>query len=453
MLGVGMKELILKYAPVWLQNLAITIYNTMQYRMRRGGAYRQWRKYYLEADSLTMDEIAAIQNERLSEFLLFARSSSDWYSSSDLLSGLNGFGVLEKKHLIENLNEISTIKEKAAVVSYTGGTTGASMKVYYTKDDVRQRQALLDHFRSGYGYVLGKKTAWFSGKSLVRDQDLARGICYRDDWVNRIRFFSTFNISPRSFDAYWTALVGFQPEYIVGFPSSVFDICVIAKQRGLKYSGEIKAFFPTAETVLPIHREVIGDVLGCRLVDQYASSEGAPFILECKAGSKHIHPLSGVFEVVDSDLNEAVEGELLVTSFTTHGTPLIRYRVGDRVKLADPGFVCTCGSVFPVVESIDGRTSDFVLSREKGRVNLGNISNCTKGVKGMVCFQIRQYSVDEIAVSVVANDSFDDKNESVFIAALRERVGLGMRILLERVDDIPREKSGKFRFVKNLMEN
>lgn len=444
-----MRNIILEFAPVWLQNAFISAYNALQYRLRRGGVYTNKKVILKGFDKLGENEILDAQNKRLSSFLSWVNKNSDWYKSIKSGAELSDYPVLEKSSVLSSLDKIATIEEKKAVVSLTGGTTGASMKVLYTKNDTQERHALLDHFRESYGYTLGKKVAWFSGKNLTREKDLAKGICYRDDWINKIRFFSTFHICEKYFDAYWKALEDFAPEFMVGFPSSVYDICVMAKAKGLKYKGKVKVFFPTAETVLSMHRELIGEVLGCRLANQYASSEGAPFILECHHGSMHIHPLSGVFEVVDSHLKPAREGEMLVTSFTTHGTPLIRYRIGDRMKLAPEDYRCECGSVFPVVEYIDGRTSDFVLSPENGRVNLGNISNCTKDIAGIICFQVQQDSVNKVLVRIVATDDFDKVHEANFIRALAERLGPSMEIIVERVPEIRREASGKFRIVKN----
>jgi phenylacetate-CoA ligase len=326
------------------------------------------------------------------------------------------------------------------------------MKVLYTKEDIQERNAMLDHFRAGYGYKLGKRTAWFSGKDLARPKDLEKGICYRDDWINHIRFFSTFHITDRYFDSYWKAFTQFAPEYLVGFPSSVYDICVMARERGLTFKGVVKAFFPTAETVLPQHREVIGEVLGCPLIDQYASSEGAPFILQCEKGRLHIHPLTGIFEVVDENLEPAQEGEILVTSFSTRGTPLIRYRIGDRIKLAPEDERCACGSHFPLVEHIDGRSSDFIWSPENGKVNLGNISNCTKDAPGIICFQVVQHEEKAVEVKLVKGREFTRQDGENFLRALEARLGKGMAIHIEHVDEIAKEKSGKFRIVKNVMQ-
>lgn len=225
----------------------------------------------------------------------------------------------------------------------------------------------------------------------------------------------------------------------------------MAQERGLSYQGKVDTFFPTAETVLPVHRELIPAMLGCRVVDQYAASEGAPFILQCPQGSLHIHPLTGVFEVVDEAMQPAREGEILVTSFTTRGTPLIRYRIGDRIKLAPDDYRCPCGSCFPVVQHIEGRSTDFIWSPENGKVYLGNISNSTKDAEGITCFQIVQEAPDTVDVAVMATPSFTQEQRERFVHALGLRLGQSMRIRLDLVDDIPREPSGKFRIVKNRL--
>lgn len=448
---MSFKDKVYKYCPFYIQNIAISVFNTLQYKVRRGGNYWDFRSYYKEIGLLSSEKVNKISEERLNLFLKNVSNSSFWYKNY-FGQPLKKYPVLEKKDILEYLNDISTIVEKDAVVSLTGGTTGTSMKVFYTKENTQERHALLDHFRAQYGYKLGKKCAWFSGKNIVTEENIKKGICYRDDYINKIRFFSTFHITDKNFDVYWAAFNKFAPEFIVGFPSSVYELCSMAAARGLKLENTVKAFFPTAETLLPIHREVIGSVLGCKIADQYASSEGAPFILECEHGGLHIHPLTGVFEVVDENMQPAQEGEILVTSFTTEGTPLIRYRIGDRIKLAPEDKQCVCGSCFPLVEKIEGRSTDYILSPTHGKVNLGNISNSTKGVDGIIQFQVIQQELERVQVLVVATEGFNEKAKTIFIAALAERFGPQLDIDLQVVSEIPKEKSGKFRIVKNLLQ-
>ena len=444
--------LVLSIMPVFIQNSLISLYNTWQYMVRHGGKYSFYKEYYQYFSKSSETEIRAEHKRRLDDFLKLSVGKSKFYFPYRSFIDLNDFPILNKEDVINSLDHITTIKEKYALVSLTGGTTGASMKVLYTKENIQERHAMLDHFREQYGYKLGNKCAWFSGKNIVTELDLKKGICYRYDYINKIRFFSTFHITEKNFDVYWTAFCKFAPEYMVGFPSSVYEICAMAAARGLKLENTVRAFFPTAETVLPVHREVIGSVLGCKIADQYASSEGAPFILECKHGGLHIHPLTGVFEVVDENMQPAQEGEILVTSFTTEGTPLIRYRIGDRIKLASEDKVCACGSFFPLVEKIEGRSTAYIFSPTHGKVNLGNISNSTKGVKGIIQFQVIQNELSRVEVLVFATNEFNKSEQVKFKQALAERFGPEMEIKINCVEDIAKEQSGKFRIVKNNLK-
>lgn len=445
-------NMINKLLPVFTQNILISVYNSYQYRIRHDGQYEFYRDYYDKFSKSSELEVESEQKRRLANFLDLSVNKSTWYNRYVEYQSLKDFSVLNKEDIINNLDSIATISERDAVVSLTGGTTGASMKVLYTKENTQERHALLEHFRAQYGYTLGKKCAWFSGKDIVTENNLKKGICYRDDYINKIRFFSTFHITDNNFDIYWAAFCKFAPEFIVGFPSSVYELCAMAATRGLKLENTVKAFFPTAETLLPIHREVIIAVLGCKVADQYASSEGAPFILECEHGGLHIHPLTGIFEVVDENMQPAQEGEILVTSFTTEGTPLIRYRIGDRIRLASQNKQCLCGSCFPLVEKIEGRSTDYILSPTQGKINSVNISNSTKGVIGIIQFQVIQKELKQVQVLVVASDSFTYQEQGKFKTALAERFGPQLEIRLQVVDELPKEKSGKFRVVKNLIK-
>jgi len=442
------KSFVINHFPLILQNILISLFNTYQYKVRHRGQYKAWKKYYNNYMYASKDDLDCEQEKRLKNTLNYARENSRWYKDIDV-ECLSNNPILLKKNIVNNLNDIATIAESEAIISQTGGTTGASMKVFFKEEDIQERYAILDTFREQYGYTLGKKTAWFSGKSIVSAKDLNKRVCSRDDLINKIRFFSTFHINNKNFEIYWDSLVSFMPEFIVGFPSSVYEICQIAESKQLTFPGKVKVFFPTAETVLSEHRTTISKVLGCKVIDQYSASEGAPFIIECKSSRLHIHPLTGIFEVNDKFGKPSNEGSLYVTSFSTKGTPLIRYDIGDRIKLSKSDLECDCGLNFPLVDSIEGRTNDYILSPENGKVNLGNISNCTKGIKGIQYFQIIQDIKNEIEVKVVSDSSFTSYEKSSFIDALKERVGNEMIIKLTVVPDIPKEKSGKFRMVKN----
>src|SRR5699024_3051362 len=81
----------------------------------------------------------------------------------------------------------------------------------------------------------------------------------------------------------------------------------------------------------------------------------------CSEGNLHYHMLSGVIE-------QGEDNEMLITSFMNNGTPLIRYRIGDKIIFSEREEKCACGSAFPVVQSLDGRTTDYIESASNGKI-------------------------------------------------------------------------------------
>ena len=144
--------------------------------------------------------------------------------------------------------------------------------------------------------------------------------------------------------------------------------------------------FTTSETLTPSQREVIERVFRCPVRNQYGSSEGAPFIMECRQGRLHIDVTSGVFEVVDADDQPAKSGEVLVTSFYMRETPLIRYRIGDRITLSDEAR-CPCGWDSPLAASIEGRASDFIDIPGRGKIFASQIGDCVKHLHWVLAFR------------------------------------------------------------------
>lgn len=455
----NMRHLIRDLAPGVLGDVLFTALNVSQYRLRHSGEYGKWRDYYAMHLRSQAEQLEHQQLLRLRSFLAHCREASPHYRKilGDFDVGratpqaLRDLPVLEKSDLRAKVSEITTLAPGDGIVSMTGGTTGNSMSVFYCAEDMQERFAFVDMFRESSGYRLGSRIAWATGKEIVSRMDLRNGRYFRKDLKNRILFLSTFHLTEETFDSYWEELVRMRPEFLLGFPSFFHELGVFALRKGLSLEG-VRACFPTAETVTDAHRSIISQVFGCSLQDQYASSEGAPFIVQCAQGRYHIQPHTGVFEVVDEHGQPAESGEMLVTSFSTRGTPLVRYRIGDSVALSPSDATCSCGFGGRLVERIEGRSADSISTPSGAKISSVNLSNATKGVKGIDLYQIQQCSGEEILVRVVAGAEFDDGEERNLIAALRERVGDEMRIGVERVESIERERSGKFRVVKPAMD-
>lgn len=455
-----MKEKIYFMLPDFLQNALITLFNVLAYRQRYGKEYWHFRKVFSDNKWLPLPELEKIQRDKFSEFVQDAIRLSAFYR--ELYQGVDDAGnidniatlpIVTKEMLRKEIHRVHTISKADGIVSKTGGTTGKSLEVLFTVSDMQERFAMLDHFRGNFGYELGKKTAWFSGKNLLDRTDICKSRFWKTDWKHQVRYYSTFHIKDEYLSHYLENLKEFKPKFMVGFPSSMISLAHYGVKHHIVFpDGMIKAIFPTAETITDEIRQTLEDYFRAPVYNQYASSEGAPFIIECAQRNLHLELQSGVFEVVDDFGRPARSGKMLVTSFTTHGTPLIRYDIGDAITLSSQQ--CSCGNHNPVVAEISGRIDDFVYSPENGKINLGNVSNTLKDTKGIVSFQVIQDSLDAIEILVVKDDTvYDDSIEKVFLKNWRHRVGDKMAVRLRYVPEIPVEKSGKFRMVKNNIKN
>ena len=362
---------------------------------------------------------------------------------------------MKKEEVRKHIEELYTVSKSEGIISKTGGTTGKSVEVRFTEDNMQERYAMLDDFRNRFGYELGKKTAWFSGKDLLTAGDIKKNRFWKTDAFYKVRYYSTFHIKKEYLRFYVEDLLKYQPEYLVGFPSTMLEIAKYGLENGYTYpKGRTKAIFPTAETVTVEMRTQIEPFFHTKMYNQYASSEGAPFIFECAEGKLHLELQSGVFEVLDEEDQPANSGRLILTSFTTEGTPLIRYDIGDTMTVEASDVVCICGNNNPLVKEILGRIDDFIYSPENGKINLGNVSNTLKDTKGIIKFQVLQDHLNELDIFIIADEkAYSPKVEAVFLKNWRDRVGPLMEIRLHYVDEIAVEKSGKFRMVKNYIKD
>lgn len=459
----ALKQRLYNGLPHYLQNLLITLFD-LQYYRRRAGRYKQHKRNHALLYQAPLDMQLQEQNRRLVELVAFAQQTSPFYAK--LYEGIDLTAVRSavnlpllpmvlKEDVRTNIETIATVPASRAYVAHTGGTTGKSLEIFYTWPDFQERQAVLDFFRERFGWTLGKRTAWFSGKQLLSPRDLQLHRYWKTDlWFN-IRYYSTFNMSQESMGSYVDDLNRWNPEYFSGFPSSIYELAAFIKRSGKPLRCKPRAIFTTSETLIPVQTRVIEEVFQTQVVDQYSSSEGAPFVIQCEHGSWHMLPWTGIIELLDEKGNVgADEGEVCITYFHSHGTPLIRYRLGDYMRFADPHYRCACGCECPVVERIEGRAIDFLYSRERGRINVVNVANSVKYTPGIVQMQAVQQAVDKITVSMVVNPAVHSHAErQQLLKELRDRLGEKIEITLVTADVLPREQNGKYRLVKNLVRD
>src|SRR5690554_1290098 len=400
---MGFIDKIYKCTPIFMQNFMISVSGYLRNRKRYGKAYYRHRLFLKEFDKYTLEEKLKYQETELIKFIKYSYKNSNFYKklyegidieNIKSIEDLKKLPYVDKEMLRSNIEDVFTIKKSDAVVGRTGGTTGKSLVVRFLKEDFMKRMAMLDHFKSRLGFEhLKMKRATFNGKHIVPPTQKKK-VFWRYNKACKQMIYSTFHITEDNLKYYVDSFNKFKPDAIDGFFTSICDLASYIERHNIKLEFQPIAVFPISETLTKSGRDLIERVFKCKVYDQYASSEGAPFVTECKNQKLHIELSTGVFENLEENSNE-----ILVTSFTTHGTPLIRYRIGDSMDLNSNDNECSCGLQTTMVKSIQGRSLDFLYTIEGAKINSGNVANLFKNVpNAIIRAQTIQNKLDEIII-------------------------------------------------------
>lgn len=450
---MGRLERIYDRVPICLQNLMCSVSGWKKYRARYGEAYWKAREFCREFDTWPLERQLEYQKTELLRLIHWAPEHSafyrEFYQGIDLdtirsVEDLKKLPILDKETLRANIERVYTVKKTAGNTANTGGTTGKSLTVVSAGQDGQKRMAILDHFKARVGFEnLKMRRASFNGKHIIPPGQ-KRHVYWRYNLPCKQMIYSSFDLTEENLAYYVKSLNRFKPQAIDGFFTSICDVARYIERHGLSLRFQPVAVFPTSETLTPEGRELIERVFRCKVYDQYASSEGAPFVTECPAQRLHMELNTGVFEIQEN-------GEILVTSFTTYGTPLIRYAIGDVMVPETPDAVCSCGLHGPMIREIRGRRLDYLLRADGARINAGNVSNLLKYMpNNVIRAQFRQQKLGELLILLeLADGVLDEKGRREILEECRHTMGSDTAVQIRIVQEIPREASGKFRMIVN----
>nr|WP_299242816.1 hypothetical protein [uncultured Halomonas sp.] len=442
-------------SPIWLQNVMVTAAGYRNNKVRYGKAYDAYREFLNKFDCMPINDKLEYQRAELVRFICYAHENSKFYqelykgidiSKIHSVEDIKQLPIVDKEMLRSCADDVFTIAHKGAVEGHTGGTTGKSLVVLRTPEDMMKRMAMLDHFKQRVGFKHRRmRRATFNGKHIIPPGQKNK-VFWRYNHACKQMIYSSFHITEDNAGYYVDSLNHFKPQALDGFFTCMVDIANYIERNNIELEFQPIAIFPTSETLTQPGRELLERVFKCKVYDQYASSEGAPFVTECEKQQLHIELASGVFEHF-----EEKSDEVLVTSFTTHGTPLIRYRIGDSMRFSDSSKVCLCGMQSPLVESIQGRRLDFLYTAEGAKVSAANVANLFKNMpNALIRAQTRQEKLGEVLVLLEVDwKIYKKEHEDLLRSEFLHTFDSSTKVIIEYVDEIPREKSGKFRLVKN----
>lgn len=205
-------------------------------------------------------------------------------------------------------------------------------------------------------------------------------------------------------------------------------------------------------------RRRIAEELGVQLYDIYGLTEvyGPGIGMSCdQQCGMHIWDDFIYLEIVNPRTGEPVPdgqvGEIVITTLKKEGAPLIRYRTHDLSRIL-PG-KCPCGSPYPRIDTILGRTDDMV--KVKG-VNIfpSQIEEMLAGIDGVSSeyqFMIDHMFGKDICTLFVECEPGANKYllESLIQDGFKAKIGISVVAKPVDVGDLPRSEKKSTRVFDN----
>lgn len=424
---------------------------------------RKTFSYLRELEELqwaSVQELEELRFRKLRDLLLHAATSIPFYRKRFAKAGFNPakmhgvedikvLPVLRKTEIRQNIQEMTWKNCPGGLFRYnTGGSSGNPLVFYFD----RRRQAYdaaaraLTHM--WWNIDIGDRELYLWGSPLeITKQDRLKDL--RDRLTNQL-LISAFEISPQDIPGIIELLKRFKPKCVFGYPSTIALFCQMAAKQNFRLDNiGVRMVFSTAEVLYNDQLDTIREYLGeVPVADGYGSREAGFISHQCREGLYHVIDPNYIIEYLKDgqDVEPGEDGEIVITHLDAWGMPFIRYSTGDVAKPSKVS--CKCGRSFSTMEKIRGRTTDFIVTPDGRWQHALSVIYVVRDIEGVDEFRIIQEDVDDVRVLLkVHKDIYPSDGNNRIVKGIKKRMGEEVNVAVEMRDEIPRDSSGKYRYV------
>ena len=419
-------------------------------------------------ETASRDEISALQLQRLQWSLRHCYDNVAAYRKKcqdkgvhpdelKQLSDLSHFPFMTKSDLRDHypFGLLAVPREQVARLHASSGTTGKSVVVGYTRNDLDHwanvvarsiraaggRAGDMVHVAYGYGMFTGGLGAHYGAERLgctvvpmsggQTEKQVQQILDFRPDIIMVTPSYSL--VIAEEFER-----LGIAPQDI-SLKVGIFG----AEPWGEGMRGEIERKLGIDAVDIYGLTEVMGPGVACECIE----SKDGPVIWE-----DHFYP-----EIIDPDTGEVLpdgsEGELVFTSLTKEAFPVIRYRTRDLTRLLPP-----TSRAFRRIGKITGRSDDMLIVRGVNVFPTQIEEQILRDTRLTGNYQIvlaRDGHLDHVEVRCELQRDVSGKLPPATVDDIRRRlqhhiktlIGISTRIEVMEFDTLPRTQTGKARRV------
>ena len=407
---------------------------------------------------LSAVELSNYQSGKLSDFLhnvavhvpyykkIFAENKIDpsrIKSTSELVS----IPFLTKSLIRENFNELISDKAGELARFNTGGSSGEPLVFLIGNERVSHDVAAKWRATRWWGVDIGDPEIVVWGSPIeLGSQDKLRGL---RDALMRSTLLAAFEMSTQNLEIFIKKIQKVRPKMLFGYPSALSHIAQYAENHQYKMNDlGIKVAFVTSERLYEYQRKIIERIFNCKVANGYGGRDAGFIAHECPNAGMHITAEDIIVEIVDTNGNVLApgnKGEIVITHLATSEFPFIRYKTGDIGALDIR--LCTCGRGLFLLKEVEGRATDFVVAQDGTVMHGLALIYILRDLSGLEAFKIVQESIDNIKVYIVTKPDFMADNKEYIKSQFKKRLGATVAVDIYDVNEIPREKSGKYRYI------
>ncbi len=428
--------------------------------------------YQPEYEAMPRPELEKLQLERLRNVLHRVYDNVDFYRTAfdeagvspaiESLADLGAYPFTLKDDLRAGYpyNMFAAPLSDIVRVHSSSGTTGQITVVGYTANDIDMWSDLMARTLACAGATADDIVQVTYGYGLFTG---GLGVHYGSERLGAV----TIPISGGNTKRQVQVLQDFGTTILACTPSYALLIAETAAEMGVDiHSLPLKAGVFGAEPWSENMRTQVEELLGVKALDIYGLSEvlgpGVASECECQYGL-HVNEDHFLIEIVDPEtlqpLPDGETGEVVFTTLTKEGIPVIRYRTRDISRVI-PG-ECSCGRTFRRMERVTGRSDDMIIVRG---VNVfpSQIEQVLTGIPGVAPhYQVvlrKKGSMDtvEVNVEVAPDTNFDEIRElerlqNAVKAEIQSALAISIAVKLVEPKSIERSQ-GKAKRVVDLRD-
>lgn len=233
------------------------------------------------------------------------------------------------------------------------------------------------------------------------------------------------------------------PDWFYADPTHLAFLARCMRRRGLSAPPTCRALAMTYTRSTRVSRRQIRDffpesVLAAEILSM---SEFGWVAMECPRGRLHLNVASFFLELVTDGrpTRPGEVGALIATSLNDRLSPHVRYDTRDLFRLVGE---CECASAFPAVVH-EGRDTDMIVRDDEIVLSPRQLDEIV-GHEWIDVYRLEQLDDDLLEFRFIPNDTYAHRAEAELVDQLREVLGSGVDLRVERCDYIPADRSGKF---------